>query len=98
MRVVRVDHMVWGAEVRAQTLFLLPTSASNRTEREVSPTPALSNSAKLCKPFRYMECRRNKWNCEEVGGGGCFQKRKFQVACLDGDEIERKVRGIMVWS
>ena len=64
-------------------------------EREVSPTPALYNSAKLCKPFRYMDCKRNKWNCEEEGGGGRFQRRKVRIACLDGHEIEREGRGIM---
>ena len=39
----------------------------------MSRTPALYNSAELCKLFTYMECRRNKWDCKEGGGGGCFQ-------------------------
>ena len=66
-------------------------------EREVSPTPALYNSVKICKPFRYMEYKRNKRNCEEGGGGGRLQRRKVRIACLDGGEIEREGRGIMVW-
>ena len=37
-----------------------------------------------------MECKKNKWNFEEGGGGGCFPRRKIQVACLDRDEIERE--------
>ena len=45
-----------------------------------------------------MECKRNKWDNEEGGGGEHFQRRKVQVACLDGDIIEREWRGIMVWS
>ena len=43
-----------------------------------------------------MECKRNKWDCEERGGGGHFQRRKVRVACLDGDEVGREWRGIMV--
>ena len=27
-----------------------------------------------------------------------FKKRKVRIVCLDGDEIERGGRGIMVWS
>ena len=34
--------------------------------------------------------------CEEGGGGGRFQRRKLRIASLDGDEIEREWRGIMV--
>ena len=45
-----------------------------------------------------MECKRNKWNYEEGGGSGRFQRRKVRVACLDGDEIERERRDILVWS
>ena len=62
----------------------------------MSPTPALYNWAKLCKPFKYIECKRNKWECEEGGGGGRFQRRKVQTACLDGDKIEKEWRGIMM--
>ena len=58
-----------------------------RTDREMSPTPALYNSVELCKPFRYLECKRNKWNCEEGGGGGRLQRRKVRIACFEGDEI-----------
>ena len=61
-------------------------------------TPALYNSEKVCKPLRYMECKRNKWNCEEAGGCGWFRRVKVRVASLDGDEIERERRGIMVCS
>ena len=67
-----------------------------RTEREVSPTPVLYNSAKLCQPFRYLECKRNKLYYDEGGGGGHLQKRKVRFACLDGDEIEGK--GKVSWS
>ena len=45
-----------------------------------------------------MEYKSNKWNYEEGGGGGRFQTRKVRVALLNGDEIERKWRGILVWS
>ena len=54
-------------------------------EWEVSPTPALYNSVKLCKPFGYLECKRNKWNYEEGGGGG-----KFELVAL----MEMKFKGI----
>ena len=50
--------------------------------------PTLYNSMKLSKHFRYMECKRNKWDREGGGGGGCLQRRKIQVAGLDRDEIE----------
>ena len=49
-------------------------------------------------PFRYMECKQNKWDCKEGGGGGHFQRRKVEVACLNGDEIEREWKGIMMFS
>ena len=58
--------MVWGAGLGARTLFLLPKS-KHRTEREELPTPALYISVKLCKPFRYMECKMNKWDCDDGG-------------------------------
>ena len=67
-------------------------------EWEVLLTPTLYNSGKLCKLFRYMGCKENKWDCEEEGSGGCFQRMKVLVAYLDGDKIEREQRGIMVWS
>ena len=38
-----------------------------------------------------MECKRNKWNCEEGGGGGRFQRSKVRVAWLDGDELEKEM-------
>ena len=72
----------------------------------MSPTPALYNSAKLCKPFKYMECKINKWDCreglllfgecEEGIDSGRFQRRKVRVACLDGEEIEREWGVIMM--
>ena len=40
-----------------------------------------------------MECKRNKWDCEEGGDSGHLQRRKVQVACLDRDEIEREWKG-----
>ena len=52
-------------------------------EWEVLTTPALYNSGKLCKPFRYMECKRNIWKSQEGGGGGRFQRRKVRVADFD---------------
>ena len=45
-----------------------------------------------------MKCKRNKWDCEEGGGGGHFQRRKVQVACLDRDKIEKEWRCMMMWS
>ena len=45
-----------------------------------------------------MECKKNKWDCEEGGGGGLFQRMKVRVACLDGGETKREWRGIMMWS
>ena len=36
-----------------------------------------------------MECKRNKWDCKKGRGGGCFQRRKFRVACFD----ETKLKG-----
>ena len=41
------------------------------------------NLTKLCKIFGYIECKRKKWDWEEGGDGGCFQRRKVQVSCLD---------------
>ena len=58
-------------------------------EREISPTPALYNSAKLYQPFRHMEFKRKKLYYEEGEGGLHLQKRKVRIACLDGDEIEK---------
>ena len=59
-------------------------------------TPTLYNSAKQFKLFRYIELKRNKWNCKEEGSNGCFLRSNVQAACLDGDEIEMEGRGIMV--
>ena len=62
----------------------------------MSPNPALYNSAKLCKPLRYMECKRNKCSCEEGVGGGRFQRRKVRIACLLVlREKKLKVNGII---
>ena len=36
-----------------------------------------------------MGCKRNKWACEEGGGGGCFPEREVLVLCLDGEPIGR---------
>ena len=30
----------------------------------------------MCKLFGYLECKKNKWDCEEKGKGRCFQKGK----------------------
>ena len=86
MRVVKVNHMVWGAISGAHTLFLLPTSASasfGRSGRCCRLPPCITT--KLCKPFRNMGCKRNKWDCEEGGGGRRFQRNKVGAACLDGE-------------
>ena len=40
----------------------------------------------------------SKGALELGGGGGHLQIKKVRIACLDGDEIEREGRGIMVWS
>ena len=42
----------------------------------------------MCKSAGYMECKRNKWKCEEGGVGQYFQKGKVLVACLDGDKLK----------
>ena len=39
-----------------------------------------------------MECKTNKWDCEEGRGGGCLWKGKVRIGCLDGDKIVRKWR------
>ena len=65
-----------------------------RTEPEASPTPILYNSGKLCKPFRYLERKRNKWNYEDGGGGGRFQRGKVSITYLDEERGGRRYRGV----
>ena len=36
-----------------------------------------------------MECKRNKWNCKEGGGGGLFKEGKFELLAL----TETKLKG-----
>ena len=50
---------------------------------------------KLCKLFRYMECKRNKWDCKREEVVDVFREGK-RVACLNGDEIESGVIGTIV--
>ena len=42
-----------------------------------------------------MECKRNKWDCEEGGGDGCFQKGKFELFALT--ETKLKETGKVSW-
>ena len=55
----------------------------------MSPSCTLYNLVKIRKLFRYMKCKRKKWDCEEGGGGGCFQRSKVCVAC----PTEMKLKG-----
>ena len=41
----------------------------------------------LCKSAGYMECKRNKWDCEEVVD--VFRKGKFELLAL----TDTKLRG-----
>ena len=43
-----------------------------------------------------MECKRNKWNCEEGGSGGRFQKGKlFELLALTDTKL--KGNGEVSW-
>ena len=80
--------MIWGTVLEAQIHFFFLQVHQLHTDRSGGPTPALYNLAKLCKPFRYMECKSNKWDCEEGGGGGLF-RGKFELLAL----TEMKLKG-----
>ena len=84
MRVVRVDHTVWGAVLRARTLFLLPTSAS----------ASLGRSGR-CRRLPPCITRRNyvdglgTWNVRKIIGTakreevvGVFREGKFELLAL----------------
>ena len=64
-------------------------------EWEVSLTPTLYNSVKLCQPFRYMECKRNKWNCEEDEVVDVFREGKIEFLSLT--ETKLKGNGEISW-
>ena len=60
-----------------------------RTEREVSPTPSLYNSAKLCKPFRYMDIRGINGTAKREEVVDIFREGKFELLPL----METKLKG-----
>ena len=48
---------------------------------EASPTPALSNSAKLCKSAGYVECKRNR-TVKRKKVVGIFRNGKYELLAL----------------
>ena len=63
----------------------------------MSPTPALYNY----ETVNHL----GTWNVRGINGAAkreevldVFKRKKVRVACLDGDEIKRKRRGIMMWN
>ena len=59
----------------------------------MSPSPTLYNLSKLCKQFRFIECKRNECDCKEGGSGGRFQRRKVRLVKLARVESTREVCG-----
>ena len=55
----------------------------------MSPIPTLYNSVKLCKPFGYMECKRNKGTAKREEGMDVFREGKFELVTL----METKLKG-----
>ena len=55
----------------------------------MSPNPNLYNSVKVCKVFKCRKCKKNKWNCEERGRDGGFQRKNFKLLAL----TETKLKG-----
>ena len=95
MRVVRVDHMVWGAMLGVCTLFLLPTSASAILGRSVK-----YRRLQPCITRRNYINHLGTWNVrgineiakrEEVVNA--FKEEKLQLLAL----TETKLKG-KVWS
>ena len=55
----------------------------------MSSTPILYNSAKLCKPIKDMECKRNKSECEREVVVGVFREGKFELLALTKTKLKR---------
>ena len=100
MRVVRVDHMVWGAGLGVHTVFLFPTSESSNLRRS-------GRCCRLppCITRRNFVNRLGTWNVRRINGTAkrkevvdVCREGKFEFFAFDGDEIEREWRRIMVWS
>ena len=91
MRVVRIDHMVWGSVLGSRTLFLLPTNASASLERS-----EMYSSAKLCQrlgTYKVIGINETTKREEVVD---TFKKGKFELLALT--EVKLKGKGEASWS